>query len=135
MTQGLTSTIINSPNYDPTAKDPWTFKQWEEQAHKSHLKWKAAAEFTQRRQGLFQAFKLAPRQVNNPGRGGYGRNNNWRNKNDRCTTSQGGYHMDVDATVTSDINTTTGRGQQHSEAKKAELMRSNLCFYCEIKGH
>ena len=76
MTQGLTSAIINSPTFDPTAKDPWTFKQWEEQARKSHLKWKVAAEFTQRCQGLFQAFKLAPRQVNNPGRGGYGRNNN-----------------------------------------------------------
>jgi len=81
MTQGLTSAIINSPTFDPTAKDPWTFKQWEEQARKSHLKWKAAAKFTQRRQGLFQAFKLAPRQVNNLGRGGHGRNN-WRNKND-----------------------------------------------------
>jgi len=43
--------------------------------------------------------------------------------------------MDVDATVMSDINATTGRGQQHSEAKKAELMRSNLCFYCEKQGH
>jgi len=43
--------------------------------------------------------------------------------------------MDVDATVASDINATAGRGQQHSEAKKAELMKSNLCFYCEIKGH
>ena len=82
MTQGLTSAIINSPTFNPTTKDPWTFKQWEEQAHKSHLKWKAAAKFTQRRQGLFQAFKLAPRQVNNPGRGGYRRKNNWRNKND-----------------------------------------------------
>jgi len=135
MTQGLTSAIINSPTFDPTAKDPWTFKEWEEQARKSHLKWKVAAKFTQRRQGLFQAFKLAPRQVNNPGRSGYGRNNNWRNKNNRRTTSQGGYHMDVDATVTSDINATTGRGQQHSKAKKAELMRSNSCFYCEIKEH
>ena len=28
MNQGLTSTIINSPTYNPTAKDPWTFKQW-----------------------------------------------------------------------------------------------------------
>jgi len=79
MNKGLTSAIINSPNFDPTTDIPWTFKQWEEQAHQSHLKWKAAAEFTQRRQGLFQAFKLAPRQTNNPGRGGYGRNNNWRN--------------------------------------------------------
>ena len=42
--------------------------------------------------------------------------------------------MDVDATITSDINATTG-GRQHSEAKKAELMRSNLCFYCEKPGH
>jgi len=49
LTQGLTSTIINSPTYDPTAKVPWTFKEWEEQACKSHLKWKAAAKFTQRR--------------------------------------------------------------------------------------
>jgi len=135
MTQGLTSAVINSPTYDPTAKTPWTFQEWEEQACKSHLQWKVAAEFTQRHQGLFQAFKLAPRQVNNPRRGSYGRNNNWKNKYDRCTTSQGGYHMDVDATVTEDINATAGRGQQHSEAKKVELMRSNLCFYCEIKGH
>jgi len=82
ITQGLTSTIINSPTFDPTTKTPWTFKEWEEQARKSHLKWKAAAKFTQRRQGIFQAFKLTPRQVNNPRRGSYGRNNNWKNKYD-----------------------------------------------------
>ena len=135
MNKGLTSAIINSPKFDPTADIPWTFKQWEEQACQSHLKWKAAAEFTQRRQGLFQTFKLSPRQNNNPGRGGYGRNNNWRNNRyDRCTTSQGGHHMDIDATVTTDINATAS-GQQHSEAKKAELMKSNLCFYCEKQGH
>jgi len=46
MTQGLTSAIINSPTFDPTVQVPWTFKEWEEQARKSHLKWKAAAEFT-----------------------------------------------------------------------------------------
>jgi len=86
MKQGLTSAIINSPTFDPTADTPWTFKEWEEQARKSHLKWKAAAKFTQKtRQGLYQAFKLSPRQTNNPGRGGYGRNNNqgrhnyWKN--------------------------------------------------------
>jgi len=101
MNKGLTSAIINSPKFDPTANVPWTFKQWEEQACQSHLKWKAAAEFTQQRQGLFQAFKLLPRQNNNnPGRGGFGRNNNWRNnRNNQHTTSQGGYHMDVDATI------------------------------------
>jgi len=128
MTQGLTSAIINSPTYDPTAKNPWTFKEWEEQACKSHLKWKAAAKFTQRRQGLFQAFKLSPRQNNNQGR-----SSNWKNNNyGKRTTSQGGYCMDVDVT---EVNATTSRGPQHSEAKKAELMRSNSCFYCEIKGH
>jgi len=47
MNKGLTSAIINSPKFDPTADVPWTFKQWEEQARQSHLKWKAAAEFTQ----------------------------------------------------------------------------------------
>jgi len=46
----------------------------------------------------------------------------------RRTTSQGGYHMDVDAAK-------TGRGIQHSEAKKNELMAGNQCFYCEIRGH
>jgi hypothetical protein len=33
--------------------------------------------------------------------------------------------MDVDA-----VRTTN-----HSEEKKAELMKGNQCFYCEIKGH
>jgi len=42
--------------------------------------------------------------------------------------------MDVDAAVTQEINAIAS-GQQHSEAKKAELMRSNLCFYCEKQGH
>ena len=36
--------------------------------------------------------------------------------------------MDVDAAK-------TGRGIQHSEAKKNELMAGNQCFYCEIRGH
>ena len=36
--------------------------------------------------------------------------------------------MDVDANV-------LGRGQQHSEAKKAELMKERKCFYYEIRGH
>ena len=42
--------------------------------------------------------------------------------------------MDVNATVTSDINA-TATGQQHSKAKRAELMRSNSCFYCKKQGH
>ena len=36
--------------------------------------------------------------------------------------------MDVDAAK-------TGKGIQHSEAKKNELMANNQCFYCKIQGH
>jgi len=43
--------------------------------------------------------------------------------------------MDVDAMVTSDINTTTSGRQQHSEAKKTELIKNNSCFYCKKPGH
>jgi len=32
----LTRAIIHSPNFDPNADTPWTFKKWEEQARKSH---------------------------------------------------------------------------------------------------
>jgi len=34
-----------------------------------------------------------------------------------------------------DVDTTSGRGAQHSEAKKQELMRNNQCFYCENPGY
>jgi len=34
-----------------------------------------------------------------------------------------------------DVDVTSGWGQQHSEAKKQELMKNNQCFYCKIKGH
>jgi len=39
--------------------------------------------------------------------------------------------MDVDAANAAK----DGRGPQHSEAKKKELMENNQCFYCEIRGH
>ena len=34
-----------------------------------------------------------------------------------------------------DIDAANSRGNQHSEAKKQELMKNNQCFYCEIQGH
>ena len=34
-----------------------------------------------------------------------------------------------------DIDALSARGQQHSEAKKAELMCNRKCFYCEKIGH
>ena len=33
-----------------------------------------------------------------------------------------------------DVDAASG-GNQHSEAKKQELMKNNQCFYCEIPGH
>jgi hypothetical protein len=48
-----------------------------------------------------------------------------KNHNQKHTTSQGGHHMDINAICTTN----------HSEEKKAELMKGNQCFYCEIKGH
>ena len=34
-----------------------------------------------------------------------------------------------------DVDAASGRGAQHSEAKKQELQKNNQCFYCEIPGH
>jgi len=70
---------------------------------------------------MYRAFGINPNRRGN-NRGGQ------TSGQGRRTTSQGGYHMDVDAAK-------TGRGIQHSEAKKNELMAGNQCFYCEIRGH
>jgi len=116
----LVQAIIRSPNYDPTSNNPWKFKEWEKEARNQHIKWQTAEQYSSnRRKALYQAFGI------NPNRGNSDRRRT--GKNNHCTTSQGGYHMDVDAT--------SGQGQQHSEAKKQELMKNNQCFYCEIKGH
>ena len=34
-----------------------------------------------------------------------------------------------------DVDAASGRGAQHSEAKKQELQKNNQCFYCKILGH
>jgi len=119
MNQPLTRAVIQSPDFNPNADVPWTFKKWEDQARMSHQKWLAAAQYSQQKQGLYRAFGLKPNQ---------GRSNQYgRNKTSGpCTTSQGGYAMDVDA---------NRMGQTHSDAKKQQLMDENKCFYCEIRGH
>jgi len=121
----LTKSVIQLPGYDVSADPGWTFKKWEEEARKQHLKWKTSMQYTkpidQRWQAMYRAFGI------NPNRGGNPRGGNTNGPGCR-TTSQGGYHMDVDATK-------TGRGVQHSEAKKNKLMARNQCFYCEIRGH
>jgi len=42
----LTRAIIYSPNFNPNAEMPWTFKKWEEQARKSHQQWLATTQFS-----------------------------------------------------------------------------------------
>ena len=120
MNQPLTKAVIQSPDFNPNADIPWTFKKWEDQARMSHQKWLAAAQYSQqKKQGLYRAFGLKPNQGRNnqPGRN--------RTSGPR-TTSQGGYAMDVNA---------NRMGQTHSDAKQQQLMNENKCFYCEIRGH
>jgi hypothetical protein len=104
--KGLLDNIIDSDVYDPLAA-PWTFDRWTKEAVKQHGKWKKKNAFHDSFcSGLYKTFGV-------------------KNQNQKQTTSQGGHHMDVDA-----VRTTN-----HSEEKKAELMKGNQCFYCEIKGH
>jgi len=119
MNEPLTRAVIQSPNFNPNAEVPWTFKKWENQARMSHQKWLAASQYSRQKQGLYKAFGLKPNQGKS---NQYGRNRT----SGPCTTSQGGYAMDVDA---------NRMGQTHSDAKKQQLMNKNKCFYCEIQGH
>jgi len=119
MNEPLTRAVIQSPDFNPNAEIPWTFKKWEDQARMSHQKWLAASQYSQQKQGLYRAFGLKPNQGKN---NQYGRNRT----SGPQTTSQGGYAMDVDA---------NRMGQTHSDAKKQQLMNENKCFYCEIQGH
>jgi len=121
MNKPLTRVVIQPPDYNPNTETPWTFKKWEEQARQSHVKWQAAAQFSQQKQGLYRAFRLTPKP--NQGKNNqYGRNRT----SGPCTTSQGGYAMDVD---------TNRMWQTHSNTKKEQLINKNKCFYYEIKGH
>jgi len=118
----LTRSVIQLPGYDVSADPGWTFKKWETETRKQHLKWKTGMQYTKpidpQRQAMYRAFGINPNQGGNS-QGGH------TSGPGRRTTSQGGHHMDVDAAK-------TGRGIQHSEAKKNELMAGNQCFYCEI---
>jgi len=120
----LVKAVIRSPNYNPTAEVPWKFKDWEKETRNQHIKWQTVEQYSQnRRQAMYKAFGIPPQK--------YGGNRNTSHRDGQRTTSQGGHHMDVDAANA----TRDGRGPQHSEAKKKELMENNQCFYCEIRGH
>jgi len=120
MKGALVQAIIRSPNYNPTSNNPWKFKEWEKEARSQHIKWQTAEQYnSNRRKALYQVFGINL----NCSSSDHGR----PARPNHRTTSQGGYHMDVDVA--------SGRGVQHSEAKKQELMKNNQCFYCEILGH
>jgi len=116
----LVQAIIRSPNYNPTSNNLWKFKEWEKEACNQHIKWQTAKQYnSHRKRALYQVFGI------NLNRGSSDCGKPARPSH--RTTSQGGHHMDV--------NATSGRGAQHSKAKKQELMKNNQCFYCEIQGH
>jgi len=119
----LTTAIINSQNYDP--RNPWTtFQPWEDTTHACNLRWKYTQEYKNNlRQGYYAILGQKSRRPQQQSRGGGGQ---------RLTTSQGGYHMDVNTTIATNI---TSRGPELSEAKKAELQANNSCFYCFKRGH
>jgi len=48
----LTRAVIQSPDFNPNAEVPWTFKKWEDQARMSHQKWLAASQYSQQKRGL-----------------------------------------------------------------------------------
>ena len=107
----LLDAIIDTDAYDPLTQNPWDFERWSKEAVRLHGKWKEKIAHQDRcHDRLYRAFGVNKKGGQNGG---------------KRITSQGGIHMDVDA-----IRTTN-----HSEEKKAELMKNNQCFYCEIRGH
>jgi len=123
LASGLTTAIINSQGYNP--RNPWdTFQPWEDAARASNLRWKHTQEYKNNlRQGYYAILgqrSCGPQQQSRRGGG-------------QClTTSQGGHHMDVDATIATNI---TSRGPELSKARKTELQANNSCFYCFKRGH
>jgi len=121
----LTRSVIQLPEYDVSADPGWTFKKWEKETRKQHLKWNTSMQYTKpidpQQQAMYKAFGINPNCRGNH-HGGH------TNGPGHHTTSQGGHHMDVDTAK-------TGRGIQHSKAKKNKLMAGNQCFYCKIWGH
>ena len=99
----LLDAIIDIDAYKPLAQNPWDFEQWSKEAVRLHGKWKEKVAHQDRCcNGLYRAFGVNKKGGQNGG---------------KCTTSQGGIHMDVDAICTTNC----------SEEKKAELMKNNQC--------
>jgi len=46
LTGALTRSVIQLPEYDVNADPGWTFKKWEEETRKQHLKWKTSMQYT-----------------------------------------------------------------------------------------
>jgi len=60
----LTRSVIQLPGYDVSADPGWTFKKWETETRKQHLKWKTSMQYTKpinpQRQAIYRAFGINP---------------------------------------------------------------------------
>jgi len=57
----LVKAVIHTPNYNPTAEVPWTFKEWEKETHNQHIKWQTAEQYSNnRQQAMYKAFGIPP---------------------------------------------------------------------------
>ncbi len=109
----LITNVLTATDYDPNAT--YTFAEMEKRVHDSLLRWinSQAYKRQDQKQRLYTAFGVKSRGGGQPFRGG------------RCTTSQGGDAMDVDATTFTQL----------SEEEKKKLQANNACFYCQKRGH
>jgi len=138
----LVQAIIASQGYNP--QNSWmTFKPWKDAAHACHLKWLHSQEFRRqsdaRREGLYKALNIAPRNGRGPphpyNQGNHGHQTNcgqgqyhgYHRNRGHLTTSQGGDYMDIDAIAI--------QGPDLSNTQKSEYMAANKCFYCTKIGH
>src|ERR1700741_551760 len=114
----LVVSIINRDDYNPS--NPPSFECFIKKAQDSYVKWIAKQPFQNKRFGPTQQHMW-----NATFRRNRANNNNSRGEQYH-TTSQGGYHMDIDAAK---------MGGPLTEAEKEEHHKNNLCFYCHKKGH
>jgi len=111
--QALIQNILTAQDYDPNTT--YTFANIEKHIRDSHLCWINSLAYRKmdQKQHLFTALGIKPCT------GGQPRNGGQPFKGGHRTTSQGGDAMDVDATETTEIDTT------HTNQWK-----TNECFYC-----
>jgi hypothetical protein len=120
MKPGIVNAIISRDDYN--LDNPPTFEQFIAKAQKEHVKFIAKQAFQQ--PSKFGQYNNNQQCLWNTTH--RGRNNQNSGGGQHLTTSQGGHHMDVDAAKL---------GGTLTDAKRADHMKNNLCFYCHKPGH